>query len=117
VSVHWESAFCELSKKKLGTCSLKFETPVSPARRLRDTFHKKLGFQVWKPPARRVYFERPSRLHCDQIKVMLRQTVSQSVCRGVKFTLEPVTRCYILSESCCVVQASYGPFQGTTTRT
>jgi hypothetical protein len=34
---------------------------------------------------------------------MLRQTVSQSVCRGVKFTLEPVTRCYILSERCCVV--------------
>jgi hypothetical protein len=34
---------------------------------------------------------------------MLRQTVSQSVCRGVKFTLELVTRYYILSESCCVV--------------
>jgi hypothetical protein len=32
-----------------------------------------------------------------------RRSVSQSVCRGVKFTLEPVTRCYILSERCCVV--------------
>jgi hypothetical protein len=31
------------------------------------------------------------------------QSVSQSVCRGVKFTLEPVTRYYILPESCCVV--------------
>jgi hypothetical protein len=30
-------------------------------------------------------------------------TDGQSVCRGVKFTLEPVTRYYILSESCCVV--------------
>jgi hypothetical protein len=34
---------------------------------------------------------------------MLRQTISQSVCLGVKFTMEPVTRCYILSERCCVV--------------
>jgi hypothetical protein len=32
-----------------------------------------------------------------------RRSVSQSVSLGVKFTLEPVTRCYILSESCCVV--------------
>jgi hypothetical protein len=36
-------------------------------------------------------------------KVMLRLTVSQSVCRGVKFTLELVTRYYFLSESFCVV--------------
>jgi hypothetical protein len=34
---------------------------------------------------------------------MLRLTVSQSVCLGVKFTLELVTRYYFLSESCCVV--------------
>jgi hypothetical protein len=34
---------------------------------------------------------------------MLRQTISQSVSLGVKFTLEPVTKYYILSESCCVV--------------
>jgi hypothetical protein len=39
----------------------------------------------------------------DKVEVMLRQTISQSVCCGDKFTLEPVTRCYILSESCCVV--------------
>jgi hypothetical protein len=38
-----------------------------------------------------------------KVKVMLRQTISQSVYRDVKFTLEPVTRCYILSERCCVV--------------
>jgi hypothetical protein len=38
-----------------------------------------------------------------KVKVMLQQTVSQSVCRGVKFTLEPMTRYYVLSESCCVV--------------
>jgi hypothetical protein len=38
-----------------------------------------------------------------QVKVMLQQAISQSVCLGVKSTLEPVTRCYILSESCCVV--------------
>jgi hypothetical protein len=30
-------------------------------------------------------------------------TDDQSVCLGVKFTLEPVTRYYILSERCCVV--------------
>jgi hypothetical protein len=40
---------------------------------------------------------------CDKVKVMLRLTVSQSVCLGVKFTLELVTRYYFLSESCCVV--------------
>jgi hypothetical protein len=34
---------------------------------------------------------------------MLRLTVSQSVCLGVKFTLGLVTRYYFLSESCCVV--------------
>jgi hypothetical protein len=34
---------------------------------------------------------------------MLRLTVSQSVCLGVKFTLELVTRYYFLFESCCVV--------------
>jgi hypothetical protein len=39
----------------------------------------------------------------SKVKVMLRQTISLSVCRGVKFTLEPVTRGYILSERCCVV--------------
>jgi hypothetical protein len=38
-----------------------------------------------------------------QVKVMLWLTVSQSVCFGVKFTLELVTRYYFLSESCCVV--------------
>jgi hypothetical protein len=32
---------------------------------------------------------------------MLRQTVSQSVCQGVKFTLEPVTGSYILSTLLC----------------
>jgi hypothetical protein len=43
-------------------------------------------------------------------KVMLRLTVIQSVCLGVKFTLELVTRYYFLSESCCV--ASVGcPFR------
>jgi hypothetical protein len=31
------------------------------------------------------------------------QSVSQSVCRGVKFTMGLVTRCFILSESCSVV--------------
>jgi hypothetical protein len=36
-------------------------------------------------------------------KVMLRLMVSQSVCLGVKITLELVTRYYFLSESCCVV--------------
>jgi hypothetical protein len=30
-------------------------------------------------------------------------TRGQSVCLGVKFTLELVTRCYFVSESCCVV--------------
>jgi hypothetical protein len=30
------------------------------------------------------------------------RSVSQSVCLGVKFTLELVTRYYFLSESCCV---------------
>jgi hypothetical protein len=34
---------------------------------------------------------------------MLRLTVSQSVCLGVKFTLGLVTRYYFLSEICCVV--------------
>jgi hypothetical protein len=49
-----------------------------------------------------------TRLHTEltcfqvKVKVMLRQTVSQS-CLGVKFTLGLVTRYYILSESCCVV--------------
>jgi hypothetical protein len=38
-----------------------------------------------------------------KIKVMLRLTVSQSVCLGVESTLELVTRYYFLSESCCVV--------------
>jgi hypothetical protein len=38
-----------------------------------------------------------------QVKVMLRLTASQSVCLGVKFSLELVTRYYFLSESCCVV--------------
>jgi hypothetical protein len=37
------------------------------------------------------------------VKVILRLMVSQSVCLGVKFALELVTRYYILSESCCVV--------------
>jgi hypothetical protein len=39
----------------------------------------------------------------SKVKVMLRQTVGQSECRGVKFTLESVTRYYILPERCCVV--------------
>jgi hypothetical protein len=38
-----------------------------------------------------------------KIKVILRQTVSQSVCRGVKFTLELVITYYFLFESCYVV--------------
>jgi hypothetical protein len=38
-----------------------------------------------------------------KVKVMLRLTISQSVCLGVKFILELVTRYYFLSESCCVV--------------
>jgi hypothetical protein len=37
------------------------------------------------------------------VKVILRLTVSQSVCLGVKFTLELETRYYFLSKSCCVV--------------
>jgi hypothetical protein len=36
------------------------------------------------------------------VKVMLRLMVSHSVCLGVKFTLELVTRYNFLSESCCV---------------
>jgi hypothetical protein len=32
---------------------------------------------------------------------------SQSVCLGVKFTLELVTRYYFLSESCCVVSVGH----------
>jgi hypothetical protein len=41
-----------------------------------------------------------------KVKVMLRLTVSQSVCLDVKFTLELVSRYYFLSESCCVVSLS-----------
>jgi hypothetical protein len=51
----------------------------------------------------------PGTLTLDQggglvkVKVMLRLTVSQSVCLGVGFTLELVTRYYFLSENCRVV--------------
>jgi hypothetical protein len=41
--------------------------------------------------------------HTGKLKVMLRQTVSQSVCHSVKFTLEPVTRCLLLSDDYCCV--------------
>jgi hypothetical protein len=48
------------------------------------------------------YFNYTTRITTDnwyRKSVMLRLTVSQSVCLGVKFTLELVTR-YFLSESC-----------------
>jgi hypothetical protein len=38
-----------------------------------------------------------------EVKIMLRLTVSQSVCLGVETILELVTTYYFLSESCCVV--------------
>jgi hypothetical protein len=38
-----------------------------------------------------------------KVKVMLRLTVSQSVCIGVKFALELVTRYYFLSASCLAI--------------
>jgi hypothetical protein len=38
-----------------------------------------------------------------KVKVKLRLTIGQSVCLGVEFTLELVTRYYFLSEGCCVV--------------
>jgi hypothetical protein len=43
-----------------------------------------------------------------KVKVKLRLTVSQSVCLGVKFNLELVTRYYFLYEGCCVVSVTRG---------
>jgi hypothetical protein len=42
-----------------------------------------------------------------KVKVMLQLMVGQSVCLGVKFTLELVTRYYFMSESCYVVSVGH----------
>jgi hypothetical protein len=62
------------------------------------TFYK-LSKSVMAPrPISTAYFIHPKSKSCYDWR-----SVSQSVCLGVKFTLELVTLYYSLSESCCVV--------------